>query len=196
MPVEVEAVRRRVVLVLIVTALRDLDHNEDFAQLASHALAYAAAECVSCVRICSRMLTRSPSRPRSRLDPQAHQARCDEAGGRHGGQPGTPSPRRRFASEPVSSGRRISGDNVVVRQRFFQLGFEALHAARGGSGAWLSIVSFRTAAFADFARRLTRGVGVTDFGGDPAFLERACCGFSRAITRFLLLAFLGNLRTP
>jgi hypothetical protein len=44
MPVEVEAVRRRVVLVLIVTALRDLDHNEDFAQLASHALAYAAAE--------------------------------------------------------------------------------------------------------------------------------------------------------
>jgi hypothetical protein len=44
---------------------------------------------------------------------------------------------------------------ATPRQRFFQLGFEALHAARGGSGASLSIVSFRTATLADLARRLT-----------------------------------------
>jgi hypothetical protein len=53
-------------------------------------------------------------------------------------------------------------------------------------------VSFRTATFADFARRFTWGDEITDFGGEPAFLERGCCGFSRAIARFLLSAFLGN----
>jgi len=50
--------------------------------------------------------------------------------------------------------RRTSGGKRRYRQRFFQLGFDALHATRGGSGASLSIVSFRTETLADLARRL------------------------------------------
>jgi hypothetical protein len=42
-------------------------------------------------------------------------------------------------------------------------------------------VSFRTATLADLARRFTRADDVTDFGGDPAFFERAGFGVSRAI---------------
>ena len=82
---------------------------------------------------------------------------------------------------PSTVSRYDSVDLADRGQRFFQPGFDALHAARGGSSAWLSMVSFRTATVADFDRRLAWGDAVTGFGGDPAFLERGCRDFSRAI---------------
>jgi hypothetical protein len=77
----------------------------------------------------------------------------------------------------------------------FQVGLDALQAAREPLSFCKSVVPFETAAVADFRRRLFCGEDVGSAGGRPAFLERAGVGdFFFAAIRTLLPEDQGEFR--